>query len=715
MDRMATNTRQPDVLRELFEALDNDPFVIAECLARPALVNRLITNWYAFDQRIHGALKHRAETELKAQPNIGQKLQPTAVFSDICLRKTMGSHHAHDRAVGLELELPDKEWDNTIAKLGAVFSGAPVAAANGSPTLPMKQIKKGTWSPLQEDETGYHATAVVEQADDKVKLTTLSWKKEPLESWLMRNEHGPPRTINAAYVSYSIPTIPDGATCIDDTWTGIAGPPDGRTGQTAVWTGSEMIIWGGVVYLGYLNTGARYVPSTDTWTATTDVDAPTGRTGHTAVWTGTEMIIWGGQDDFSGPPGQGVNTGGRYNPVTNSWTPTNTINAPMGRLSHTAVWTGSEMIVWGGESFNGMLNTGGRYDPGTDSWSATSTTNAPDARAGHTAVWTGNEMIVWGGWDFNNYFATGRRYNASTNSWTATSMTSAPSERALHTAVWTGSEMIIWGGHYYDGNDHYLNTGGRYNPSTDSWIPTGTAGAPAGRSSHTAVWTGSEMIVWGGYDGTYTNTGGRYNPTTNSWAATSTTNAPDARDGGTAVWTGSEMIIWGGHYYDGNDHYLNTGGRYNPSTDSWIPTGTTDVPAGRSSHTAVWTGSEMIVWGGYDGTYANTGGRYNPSTNSWAATSTTNAPDARDGGTAVWTGSEMIVWGGHYYDGNDHYLNTGGRYNPSTDSWIPTGTANAPVGRYRHVGIWTGTEMIIWGGFFFDGSYHYLDTGGRYD
>ena len=42
----------------------------------------------------------------------------------------------------------------------------------------------------------------------------------------------------------------------------------------------------------------------------------------------------------------------------------------------------------------------------------------------------------------------------------------------------------------------------------------------------------------------------------------------------------------------------NTGGRYNPSTNSWTPTSTTDAPSGRYSHTAVWTGSEMIVWGG---------------------------------------------------------------------------------------------------------------------
>jgi hypothetical protein len=33
MDRMAQHTKQPEVLQELFEALGNDPFVIAECLA----------------------------------------------------------------------------------------------------------------------------------------------------------------------------------------------------------------------------------------------------------------------------------------------------------------------------------------------------------------------------------------------------------------------------------------------------------------------------------------------------------------------------------------------------------------------------------------------------------------------------------------------------------------------------------------------------------
>jgi hypothetical protein len=117
------------------------------------------------------------------------------------------------------------------------------------------------------------------------------------------------------------------------------------------------------------------------------------------------------------------------------------------------------------------------------------------------------------------------------------------------------------------------------------------------------------MIVWGGVNNNASNfldTGGRYDPGTNSWIATSRTNAPSGRDFFTAVWTGSEMIVWGGIH---GTSELNTGGRYDPGTNTWIATSTTNAPVARRAHTAVWTGSEMIVWGGTPG-FQNTGGRY---------------------------------------------------------------------------------------------------------
>src|SRR4029077_933277 len=83
MERMAQHTKQPEVLRELFEALGDDPAVIAECLARPALAERLVTNLYAHDQRFHGELKGRAETELLAHRDVKQMKQTSGTYSEL--------------------------------------------------------------------------------------------------------------------------------------------------------------------------------------------------------------------------------------------------------------------------------------------------------------------------------------------------------------------------------------------------------------------------------------------------------------------------------------------------------------------------------------------------------------------------------------------------------------------------------------------------------
>ena len=760
MERIASHTKQPEVLREIFGALGNDSLVIAECLARPVLTERLITELYAHDQRFHGELKRRAEAELQTHTTVTQMKQTSGIYTEMEWIKTdsaNGDSAPADTKSAQTLKMNGNEWQDSVAKLAAQFGsqhivgqarrlpsgGSPSGAAALQPgktrppgssvregTDAIAQIKTGILSPLQEDDAHYYAVALMKKGKNRLKLATVAWLKEPLRSWVAEAETQPPVTMAAVTANYTLPVIasPSGG-CTDDTWMGtrFTTIPAGRDSHTAVWTGSEMIVWGGYDGSAWLNSGSRYNPSTDSWTATTLTNAPGGRGIHTAVWTGTEMIVWGGWNF----PNR-LNTGGKYNPSTDMWTATSTINAPEARYYHTAVWTGSEMIVWGGAGISGYTNTGGRYNPITNSWTVTSTINAPTGRWLYTAVWTGSEMIVWGGMAEGPVsLDTGGRYNPITNSWTPTSTSGVPA-RSSHTAVWTGSEMIVWGG--LAGSSNYLSSGKtccpqfvpprpirtraapagasptpsatpsfsgeRYNPVTDSWTDTSTTNAPDGRASHTAVWTGAEMIVWGGdNDSGFLNTGGRYNPSSNSWIATSTINAPAA--GQTAVWTGSEMIVWGGLAL--GPAYLNTGARYNPTTDSWTPT---NVPTASAAHTAVWTGSEMIVWGGNGIGFVNA--RYNPTTDDWTATTTNNAPAVRAGHTAVWTGGEMIVWGGL----NTSFLNTGGRYNPSTDSWIATNTTGAPAARYNHTAVWTGSQMIVWGGANSGGSFN---TGGRYN
>jgi N-acetylneuraminic acid mutarotase len=493
-----------------------------------------------------------------------------------------------------------------------------------------------------------------------------------------------------------------------DTWSPITNrnAPLGRTDHTAVWTGSLMLVWGG--WNGsYLNTGGRYDAVTDTWSPMSSANAPAPRYGHSAVWTGGVMAIWGGSDDIVR-----LNDGGRYDPAGDTWASVSTVNAPSARRGHTAVWTGSLMLVWGGYD-GGYVNTGGRYDPVLDAWSSTSTSNAPSGRGDHAAVWTESLMVIWGGWDGGAVVNTGGRYDPEADGWTVTSTTDAPAGRYGPAAVWTGGLMLVWGG---GDENHHLNTGGRYDPAADLWSPTSTMNAPSARFGNTAVWTGNLMVVWGGNDtgSEGVNTGARYHPATDTWTPTSNTTAPSARFGHTAIWTGNLMVVWGGSAsYVGPS--LNTGGRYDPATDSWTPTSITNAPAGRYSHTAIWTGGLMVVWGGALDAYpfyGDDGGRYDPISDTWAATSTINAPEARGSHTAIWTGSRMLVWGGKRLN----YLDTGGRYDPAADNWTPTSITNAPSARWRHAAVWTGSLMLVWGGSAaLTGGNPVFNTGGRYN
>ncbi|MCL4790138.1 MAG: hypothetical protein KJ070_25710, partial [Verrucomicrobia bacterium] len=68
------------------------------------------------------------------------------------------------------------------------------------------------------------------------------------------------------------------------------------------------------------------------------------------------------------------------------------------KLNRQAITPASEMVVWGGRGGGGStFNSGSRYDPLPDHWTATSTANGPAARWGQTVVWTGSEMLLFGG------------------------------------------------------------------------------------------------------------------------------------------------------------------------------------------------------------------------------------------------------------------------------------------------------------------------------
>ena len=182
MDRIAHNTRQPDTLREIFAALGNDAAVIAECVAKPVLAERLVRDLSARDEQFR--------TQLAA-------LQSSSA---------------------------------------------------------MLQVNSGDTDPRSP-------------ADDDTKAPRL-------------------RTMAAnEAVKYQLPAITSTPTTCFDNWVATGDPGAlllAQYGHTAVWTGSEMIVWGGGNRGSYPD-GGKYNPTTDSWTAVSATNEPLGRSGSGSV------------------------------------------------------------------------------------------------------------------------------------------------------------------------------------------------------------------------------------------------------------------------------------------------------------------------------------------------------------------------------------------------------------------------------------------------
>ena len=331
------------------------------------------------------------------------------------------------------------------------------------------------------------------------------------------------------------------------------------------------------------------------WVNGSSTGVPSARAGHSTVWTGTEMIVWGG----SGSSGTPLNSGGGYAADTDAWTTLTTVGAPAARSGHTTVWTGTEMIVWGGQGGSGNLGTGGRYSPNTLSWTGLSTTGAPEARQGHAAVWTGSGMIVWGGLNIAGLRNDGAIYDPANNTWTPLPTEGAPEGRRGAVAVWGDNRLIVWGG---EGESGDLATGGQLlftNGVPSVWTPINPTNAPAARSGHSAVWFGDKMFVWGGKNGGVVfGDGAAYCAHCDTWFPVSSTNAPSPRFDASMIATTTGFAVFAGANNGGD---LNNGATYDPANNEWLPLSTLGSPLARSGGGGVWTGTELLLFGGRSG------------------------------------------------------------------------------------------------------------------
>jgi hypothetical protein len=333
--------------------------------------------------------------------------------------------------------------------------------------------------------------------------------------------------------------------------------------------------------------------------------------------------------------------------------------------------------------------------PGSAGW--TRVPGAPIApRSEYAAVWTGKEMIVWGGYGKTTQSGAGAAYDPATRTWTK--LAPGPlAGRDLPVTVWTGKDMLIFGG---SGTSGAYSDGAAYDPATSTWrklapIPASLGGNLTGSGSY-AVWTGKAMVAWGffghgdGAHGGGSLAAATYNPAANSWTA-GTVAPAQAPLFGDAFWTGKEMIVWGSSPVPPGQL---EGLAYDPATRKWSTLPAAPLGrAGRESMLAVWTGKYLVVGGGDSPTgLQKDAAAYDPATNSW--TRLPHAPVGFEGnGTApdIWTGASLITIEDAVPGGRPLSLDL------TTKRWSLGPKAPVP-GRQEAHELWTGSAVLVWGG-----------------
>ncbi len=333
--------------------------------------------------------------------------------------------------------------------------------------------------------------------------------------------------------------------------------------------------------------------------------------------------------------------------------------------------------------------------PGSAVWARLP--GAPIApRSEYAAVWTGKKMIVWGGYSGNTQYGDGAAYDPAARTWTK--LAAGPlAGQDLAVTVWTGKDMLIFGG---SGTSGASSAGAAYDPATNTWrklapIPASLGGNLTGSGSY-AVWTGKVMLAWGFFgNGGGAHGGGSlaaatYDPAANSWTTGAVAPA-EAPLFGDAFWTGKEMIVWG---YSADSHGDLEGLAYDPATKKWSTLPASPLgPGARDSMLAVWTGRYLVLGGGDNQAgLQKDAAAYDPATNSWR-----RLPDAPLGfegngtGPDIWTGASVITIEDAVRGGRPLSLDL------TTRSWSLGPKAPVP-GRQEASELWTGSEVLVWGG-----------------
>jgi N-acetylneuraminic acid mutarotase len=353
------------------------------------------------------------------------------------------------------------------------------------------------------------------------------------------------------------------ATIADGRWTTIAPfPLEVRSQDAVVWTGSQLIVWGGeIAPKVVVGDGAAYDPDTNTWRVLPPAPI-SARTMAAAVWTGQEMIIWGGERAY---PGGYTNDGAAFDPA--SWKWRRIAASPLApRYGAHLLWTGTDAIAVGGSESNSEARSvldAASYDPASNQWQRIASLPGisgaviEDVRP----VWTGREILAWELWTRTVGHLTTIRtrlveYDPKTGDWTP-----GPTDdpyRNVFAPIWTGHEVVAFAepplcelpdGAQNCGPPPTNVHGSVFDPATGVWhsMPQG----PADEGADAGVWTGGDLVVLsGGANDSATGkmlvapgSAAAWDPATNTWTALP--RAPIGPNVDATLWTGREILLFG--------------------------------------------------------------------------------------------------------------------------------------------------------------------------
>lgn len=305
------------------------------------------------------------------------------------------------------------------------------------------------------------------------------------------------------------------------------------------------------------------------------------------------------------------------------------LRAPLStRVEASAVWTGSEVLIWGGANWNEDWDQtpradGVAYKPGDGSWREFSDGPLSPRRA-QVSAWTGDAMLVWGGYDDRGPVSDGASYDPITDTWRE--IAPSPIRASFQAAsVWSGTELWIAVTRHDEVNV------AAYDPASDSWrrppSPSGRAGD--GTELH---WTGTELLLMNSNLSLQ-----RIEPSADNWT-------PVAVDfHGPTSWTGS-LLIGSRHDNLAQDPFGWEPWSYpvawDPATSSLVDT---PLPPHTAWSTPVWTGRHLL--------FADDGLALDMESDHWLDLDIEYLADVpfdyRDGAIRVWTGDRLVVWGGY--------------------------------------------------------------------